>query len=682
MAEVGPTSIQARIAALKLEQVGRTPNTPPPTYGQAIAGAQQRTSPSSPIKRPVTDIRRQTASVLTVAHSRIGNQPADAQTNGSHTTAPSTARPSLPPRPRNRDSEQSVPSFPTRKALEASPSLPQRRPSESPSLPPRRPSEYSLTRRESNESSMSTLSIKSSISASSTRVDAASRTDDSKERFLIRAPTYDAASLPPLPTRKAKPVLEPARLPLKATYSSPTVGMKSDPSSPSTSKVAIRPPLLPTRRETSRAEERASKGPELPRRSALSFALNKGTEVPPPLPRVRPTSSSAVSDSPPPVPVSSRPNLAQLQVSKPKLPPAAAAPNSSGSCLKCRDFSGPDNHAARFPRESIPSTDLTWLAHQLTSPFPSPTDKARVLFTWLHHNIAYNTVAFYSGNLKASTPASTLASGLAVCEGYASLFTALAMHAGLESMVVSGHGKGYGFTALKPGDPIPPFDSGHAWNAVKIDGGEWKLVDSCWGAGHVTGQGLPYVKHFAPQHFTKDNDEFGLSHYPADQDRFYRTDGRYKISWEEYILGPGKGVGGPTIFTGCDTEHGIGERTFLPATNKIDARGPPRMLRFQFSSICEHWDNERHGKGKPYLFVLKIGGVDGRNDDLLPFETNGRVWWCDVNSRELGAPGQTLDICNLTNFNGRDGRGLTVKEFKEEQKSAWAWGCVAEWMLI
>jgi thiol-disulfide isomerase/thioredoxin len=159
----------------------------------------------------------------------------------------------------------------------------------------------------------------------------------------------------------------------------------------------------------------------------------------------RPTPQPSNSASPPPVPMASRPNLAGLQRSKPKV---AAVGTAAGVCLKCRDFSGPDNHAARFPRQSIPSTDTTWLAHQLCDPFPSATDKARAIFTWLHHNIEYNTVAFFSNNVKSSTPAGTMATGLAVCEGYAALFTALATPAGLESVVIGGHGKGVYFLSL------------------------------------------------------------------------------------------------------------------------------------------------------------------------------------------------------------------------------------------
>ena len=50
--------------------------------------------------------------------------------------------------------------------------------------------------------------------------------------------------------------------------------------------------------------------------------------------------------------------------------------------------------------------------------------------------------AFFNKCLQPSTPFSTLDTGLAVCEGYAALFTALAAKAGLEVFTVGGHGKG------------------------------------------------------------------------------------------------------------------------------------------------------------------------------------------------------------------------------------------------
>lgn len=212
------------------------------------------------------------------------------------------------------------------------------------------------------------------------------------------------------------------------------------------------------------------------------MGFNNKAPSPPPIPSNRPVSvaadSAPVASTPPPVPRASRPNLDAIMASKPK-------PGAAPACLKCRDFSGPDNHAARFPRTQLPSSDVGWLASQLCAQFSSPTDKARAIFTWLHHNVDYDVHSFFSGMIVPSTPERTMTSGLAVCEGYAGLFAALALKAGLEAMVISGDSKGFGHAPLEPGQPVPPFDSNHAWNAVKIDNGEWKLIDSCWGAGHI-----------------------------------------------------------------------------------------------------------------------------------------------------------------------------------------------------
>ena len=171
-----------------------------------------------------------------------------------------------------------------------------------------------------------------------------------------------------------------------------------------------------------------------------------------PGPTPEPLNSNGIERVPPPVPTSTRPDLSKIMSTKPKIAVNQAAVNSTippvsqASCLKCRDFSGPDNHAGKFPRQNVPSLD--WLATQLTDPFPSLTDKARAIFTWLHHNIDYNVEAFFNGTVKPSTPISTLDTGLAVCEGYAGLFTALATKAGLESIVVGGHGKGKSYCYL------------------------------------------------------------------------------------------------------------------------------------------------------------------------------------------------------------------------------------------
>jgi len=401
--------------------------------------------------------------------------------------------------------------------------------------------------------------------------------------------------------------------------------------------------------------------------------------------------------TPPPVPKSSRPDLSAIQATKPKFstgisPTSPASLTSTSVCLVCRDFSGPDSHAARFPRQQV--HDLQTLAYDLTSPFPSATDKARAIFTWLHHNIAYDVERFFAGNLRSSTPQSTLQSGLAVCEGYASLFTTLATYAGLESIVISGHGKGYGYTPLAPGSPLPPYNAGHAWNAVRIDGGEWKLIDPCWGSGHVQGAGQPYVAKFTPEYFSMTNKEFGIKHFPGNREHFFLPSGQ-QMSWEEYIqINPANWpdmVEAPTIFTNAKEDYYIGEKAVLPRNRKISVQ-TAGTVRFQLSLICPHWTLDQHGnKGPAPVFFVMVGGVDGRNKDSVPLEylqapsgQGGDTWYVDIDSRELGAPGQTLTLFAVSKFDKSENvRGLTVRQFLDGKgRVAMGFTGVAAWDLV
>lgn len=406
------------------------------------------------------------------------------------------------------------------------------------------------------------------------------------------------------------------------------------------------------------------------------------------------SSEPSANGVPPPVPLASRPDLSKIQATKPRpyAPDSLVVPPTVG-CLKCRDFSAPDAHAARYPRMSLPTHDLDWLARELTSPFPSLTDKARVIFTWLHHNVMYDTVAFFSNRVQPATAASTLTTGMAVCAGYAGLFTALATHAGMEAKSISGHGKGYGFNDPAPGSALPPVQAGHAWNVVRIDNGQWKIIDSCWGAGYID-EGQTYVQKFNQAMFTNSNDEMGLRHFPTDRTQFYRDDGRPEISWQEYLLGnPESPLGAeqPFIFSDAD-KHSIGARSYLPAAKQISVyQGGP--VRFQFGLICEHWTLERHSRAKPGLFLLMTHGVDGRKDENLLLTRirgsgpngGGDVWYVDVpDARVLGAPGQNLDLVVLTRFGDReDARGLTAEEYRAQvNRVARSWALIARWELV
>lgn len=631
---------------------------------------------------------------------------------------------------------------PARQQPKRPPPLPARKSSSqqlaAPSLPPRRPSVDSVA----SDASRSTNTSTSALSASTTTTGRPS-SKPTTPGSVVKAPPWGATELPPLPPKRQN--TQPA---VSSTVSRP----KPKTVASSNGRLPVPPPRpsLPARRssnqsastvstESSITSSQSRQPPQLPRRNTRDKSPGplacedtnpppQPKRLPPPLPsgnaldKIRgsgfgglskkvqdingtssPAQDAGSAGTPPPVPVGSRPDLSAITATKPRVaasngavtngaPPAAIV---AAACMICRDFTAPDTHAARYPRQTLPTQDIGWLARELTAPFLSATDKARAIFTWLHHNIDYDTVSFYNNCVKPSTPSSTLASGLAVCEGYAGLFAALAKEAGLEARVVSGHGKGAGYESPAPGAPLPPFSpSGHAWNVVRIDNGHWKLIDPCWGAGHTTGPNMPYVRSFNPSMFTMTNDEFGLKHFPQDKAHLYRDDGRREISWEEYILGdPNSPLCAEQPRTFSDAKkHSIGERSFRPASQKISIRqtGP---LRFQFNLFCEHWSLQRHSRAKPGLFLLMIHGVDGRKDERLPFahwrpsgsDGGGDVWYVDVaDARALGAPGQKVQLAVLTKLGQReDARGVTVEEYQRQVgKVGMAWAYIAEWELV
>ncbi|HLF19999.1 MAG TPA: transglutaminase domain-containing protein, partial [Bacteroidota bacterium] len=138
-------------------------------------------------------------------------------------------------------------------------------------------------------------------------------------------------------------------------------------------------------------------------------------------------------------------------------------------------------------------------------------ERIRAIFRWITHNIAYDTKAFFSGELSASGGGNALKEKKAVCDGYAGLFEQVATIAGLEVEKISGFSKGYGFVAGGQVDARP----NHAWNAVKLDG-TWHLLDCTWGAGYVNDQ-KHYVRKLQEHYFLTPPEEFVYDHFPTDE---------------------------------------------------------------------------------------------------------------------------------------------------------------------
>ncbi|KAJ7579164.1 kyphoscoliosis peptidase [Mycena floridula] len=412
-----------------------------------------------------------------------------------------------------------------------------------------------------------------------------------------------------------------------------------------------RPPPLPTRRSNPSYDDLSLRGDDFIR--AIS-------RKPPPPP----------TKAPPPPAVPTR-RLPPMPTRLPTPPPEPEYEEEEASdegyetqetsCLKCYDFSHVDHHASQFPRLSVQSLDQ--LALDLCDPWESETEKFRALFVWMHHNIIYDCDSFFSGNIQPSTPDSVLQTGLAVCDGYAGLFVGLAERAGLQAQKIGGHGKGFGYAALGPDEPIPPYAGNHAWNCVLMDG-QWHLLDSCWGAGALM-NGV-FTKRLAANWFISTPREFGRRHYPDDPSyQLIAPEDGGPVSWDEYIMEPE----GPTIF-GDFHDFDFDPYLLQPSGKYVESGS---WVNFTLFKICEHKSTTESDN-----WVYFINSPDGTR---TPLEVNAEGAW----SANIYLPRGSGDVSlyYLKTFDKRDAKGVSVQNFKNGiGRKAMTFGGLAKWEAL
>ena len=129
--------------------------------------------------------------------------------------------------------------------------------------------------------------------------------------------------------------------------------------------------------------------------------------------------------------------VARSTQARPPVPTPVASPTSLPPDLSYAEI---DKWAAAAPRSA--EVDVPTLAKYLTRPARNDREKARAIYRWLAERIAYDAPALLTKNYPDPRPEVTLHTHLAVCEGYARLFKALAEEAGLTCEMVTGHCKG------------------------------------------------------------------------------------------------------------------------------------------------------------------------------------------------------------------------------------------------
>lgn len=110
--------------------------------------------------------------------------------------------------------------------------------------------------------------------------------------------------------------------------------------------------------------------------------------------------------------------------------------------LKPIDFTKIDEHAfsIRYDGTSV------WELASLLSPYAkTEAEKARIIYSWIAHNISYDVPALLSGNYRDLSPEGVLKTRKGVCSGYADLYKSLARAMGLDVTVIEGFSKGYSY---------------------------------------------------------------------------------------------------------------------------------------------------------------------------------------------------------------------------------------------
>jgi transglutaminase-like putative cysteine protease len=199
--------------------------------------------------------------------------------------------------------------------------------------------------------------------------------------------------------------------------------------------------------------------------------------------------------------------MSKQSISTTSLTTSTAIVPGATSSISRSSFQAIDQYALATPESMTKSIDT--LADYLVQQAKNDFEKTRAIYRWITQNISYDFEAYLTKNYGSTKASDVLVSRSSICEGYSSLFYALAKASGLEVVTITGWAKGISYNV---GDQITG-PTNHAWNAVKISGG-WYLIDSTWGAGHIYQQ--QFVREFEESYFFTDPEKFIYNHLPQD----------------------------------------------------------------------------------------------------------------------------------------------------------------------
>lgn len=167
-----------------------------------------------------------------------------------------------------------------------------------------------------------------------------------------------------------------------------------------------------------------------------------------------------------------------------------------------------DKRNMRFlvPGEYIESDskEIITLANKITELCSSDMEKTKAIHDWVASNVAYDTEAYYSGNLHNYGAIETMNEKKAVCNGYANLTAALNRAVGIKAKYVSGTAKNNMNNNSDKGIP-------HGWNETFVDN-KWIIQDVTWDAGFTDKRTHKFTFELSDKYFNPSPNKFLLDH--------------------------------------------------------------------------------------------------------------------------------------------------------------------------
>lgn len=227
-------------------------------------------------------------------------------------------------------------------------------------------------------------------------------------------------------------------------------------------------------------------------------------------------------------------------------------------------YSTTDNFIAKLG--SLDSLNVARITDTLTRRIPDKEQKARAIFYWIAHNIAWDIKAMKSGDQRKSNPEDVTRYRKATPLGFAKLFQEMSSAANIRCLVVDGYIKNYTDDINNPAD-----ETNHSWNVVQLGTSpdQWFFVDVARASGYADRKMSVFTPAFTSNYFFPGKSLFNLDHFP-DNDA-WQLGGGPKSKKDFYAL--------PVIGRAAYT---IGLKKPVPVTGLIKARTKAKV-NFSFA---------------------------------------------------------------------------------------------------